>query len=216
MKKLFPLFFIGLFFTCQVVQAQTETKIDSTTIQSEIIDSIPPPCQVALDTLDEFDSTRMIATLPIDIGYLVPTKNLAEDFGGKNLTEEAKVVFSYAESADNIRSFFLTMVVVEHQYLNIKNDLNVFFKLENGEIIKVYNVPDRAELNKDIIMWMYQHTCVIPLEVFHILKNEKVEKIRINYEGFKRTIGLDPEQRQALQDAVSCVDERLRMKVAKP
>ena len=138
------------------------------------------------------------------------------NFGGKNLTEEAKVVFSYAESNDNIRSFFLTMVVVEHQYLNIDTDFNVFFKLENGEIINIYNVPDRAELNKEIIMWMYQHTGVIPLEVFHILKNEKIEKIRINYEGFKRTIALDPEQRQALQDAIICVDERLRMNASKP
>ncbi len=205
MNKFLPILAIIFLFPSSILHSQTEAT-----------DSIPEPCQLALDTYDEFDSTRMIATLPIKIGFLVPTKNIAEDFGGKNLTDEAKVVFSYAESEENIRSFFLSLVVVEHQFLNIENDFNVFFKLENGQLVNIYNVPDRAELNKEIIMWMYQHTCVIPLEVYHILKNEKVEKIRINYEGYKRTITLEPDQRQALQDAVICVDNRLREDVSKP
>lgn len=205
MNKFLPVFAIISLFQFSILQGQTEAT-----------DSTPEPCQLALDTVDEFDSTRMIATLPIKIGFLVPTKNLAEDFGGKNLTDEAKVVFSYAESNDNIRSFFLSLVVAEHQFLTIENGLNVYFKLENGQLVNIYNVPDRAELNKEIIMWMYQHTCVIPLEVYHILKNEKVEKIRINYEGHKRTITLEPDQRQALQDAIQCVDKRLRENVSKP
>lgn len=205
---LFPLLCFLVFTTVDAQQTDT--------LAVEATDTIVVPCQVALDTLDDFDSTRMIATLPINVGFLVPTKNMAEDLGGKNLTEEAKVVFSYAESADNIRSFFLSLVVVENQFLKIENGLNVYFKLGNGKIINIYNVPDRAELNRDIIMWTYQHTCVIPLEVFHLLKNEKVEKIRIIYEGHKRTIALEADQQQALQDAISCVDERLRMDVSKP
>ncbi|MFT4762549.1 MAG: hypothetical protein ACI9XO_003828 [Paraglaciecola sp.] len=204
-NKIFPLLGLCFLFSFLTIQGQTEAA-----------DSIPKPCFLALDTLDEFDSTRMIATLPMKIGFMVPTKNIAEDFGGKNLTDEAKVVFSYAESTDNIRSFFLSLVVVEHQFLNIKNGSNVYFKLENGQLINIYNVTDRAELNKEIIMWMYQHTLVIPLEVYHILKNERVAKIRVNYEGYKRTITLEPDQRQALQDAVRCVNERLRKNVSKP
>lgn len=215
MNKFFLLTFLcSLLFTN--IEAQTEPISITDSIAVEVADSIPIPCQVALDTLDEFDSTRMIATLPIDIGYLVPTKNMAEDLGGRNLTEEAKVVFSYAESGDNIRSFFLSLVVVENQFLKIENGLNIYFKLGNGKIVNIYNVPDRAELNREIIMWTYQHTCVIPLEVFHLMKNEKIEKIRIIYEGHKRTITLEPDQQQALQNAVSCVDERLRMDVSKP
>lgn len=204
-NKFFPLLALCFLFSFSSLQGQTE-----------VTDSIPKPCLLALDTFDEFDSTRMIATEPIKIGFLVPTKNLAEDFGGKNLTDEAKVVFSYAESEENVRSFFLSLVVVEHQFLNIENDFNVYFKLESGQLVNVYNVTDRAELNKDIIMWMYQHTLVIPLEIYHILKNEKVEKIRVNYEGFKRTITLEPDQQQALQDAIICVDKRLREDVSKP
>jgi len=197
-------------------EAQTTPTKKSDIVANETADSISIPCQVALDTLDEFDSTRMIATFPINVGYLVPTKNMAEDLGGKNLTEEAKVVFSYAESGDNVRSFFLSLVVIENQFLKIDSGLNIYFKLANGKIVNIYNVPDRAELNRDIIMWTYQHTCVIPLEVFYLLKTEKVEKIRIIYEGHKRTIALESEQQQALQDAVSCVDERLRLDVSKP
>ena len=192
-------------FVLQAGMLAQELKIDSTTL-----------CEVALDTIDEFDTTRMIATLPIKIGFLVPTKNLSEDLQGETVTDEAKVVFSYAESANRIRSFFLTLVVVEHQYLNISNDMNVLLKLTNGQIIKLYNVPDKAELNRDIIMWMYQHTCVVPLETYHILKNEKVDKIRINYDNYKRTIVLEPDQQQALQDAVTCVEERLRRTAVKP
>ena len=213
MKIYFLLIFGCLFSNIHWLSAQENTAAKSDNASADVIES---PCVVALDTLDDFDSTRMIATLPINIGYLVPTKNMAENLGGKNLTEEAKLVFSYAESPDNVRSFFLTMVVVEHEYLKIENGLNVFFKLESGQLVNIYNVPDRAELNKDIIMWMYQHTCVIPLEIFHLLKNEKVEKIRIVYDGFKRTISLDPDQQQALQEAISCVDERLRMEIGKP
>lgn len=204
MSKFILFFFLSLPFS---IFAQSETT-DSLAVEL--------PCQIAIDTLDEFDTTRMIATLPINVGYLVPTKNLTIDAEGKQVTDEAKVVFSYAESADNIRSFFLTLAVVEHQFLNIKNDFNVVFKLGNGQLVEIYNVPDRAELNREIIMWTYQHTLIIPLEVYHILKNETVEKIRINYEGYKRTITLEEDQQAKLQRAVQCVEERLRQDVAKP
>ncbi len=167
-------------------------------------------CEIAIDTTDEFDTTRMIASLPIEIGNLIPTKNLSEDLDGKPLADEAKVMVSYAESEKRVRSFFLTLAVIEHRFLRIEKGQNVFLKLSNGQIVKLYNVPDNGELNRDIIMWQYQHTCVIPLEVYHLLKNNFVEKIRINYLQAKRTIVLDEQQQLALQEAVKCVEERLR------
>ncbi len=170
----------------------------------------PTPCPIALDTLDEFDSTRLIATQPIPIGFLVPTRNLTAELEGETLTEEAKALFSYAESTDNVRSFFLTLVVTEHKVRQIEPGMNVFLKFDNGQVYKLYNVPDRGELNRDIIMWLYQHTCVVPLEIYHLMKFAQVEKIRINYKGYKRTIALEPDQRKALQDAVLCVEQRLR------
>jgi len=174
------------------------------------------PCRIAVNSFDEFDSTRLITTEPVILGYLVPTKNLSEELDGKTVTEEAKAIFTYAEGTNRVRSFFLTLVVTEYEYLNIENGFTVFLKLSNGKIIKLYNVPDSGELNRDIIMWLYQHTCVVPLEVFHLLKNERIEKIRIVYENAKRTIILDEKQQRELQNAIQCVDLILRNSAVRP
>ncbi|RMG88571.1 MAG: hypothetical protein D6714_00465 [Bacteroidetes bacterium] len=174
------------------------------------------PCRIAVNSFDEFDSTRLITTEPVILGYLVPTKNLSEELDGKTVTEEAKAIFTYAEGTNRVRSFFLTLVVTEYEYLNIENGFTVFLKLSNGKIVKLYNVPDSGELNRDIIMWLYQHTCVVPLEVFHLLKNERIEKIRIVYENAKRTIILDEKQQRELQNAIQCVDLILRNSAVRP
>lgn len=168
------------------------------------------PCKISVDSTDEFDSTRMVITDPLILGYMIPTQNLTDDLEGKTLTEEAKTIFTYAEGTNNVRSFFLTLVVTEYDYLKIENGYTVYLKLTNGKLVKLYNVPDNGELNRDIIMWLYQHTCVVPLEIYHLLKHEKVEKIRINYENAKRTIVLNEEQQTELQRLVLCVEATLR------
>lgn len=165
-------------------------------------------CKIALDTVDEFDSTRIIASAPITIGYLIPTGALAEDLDGEIYAEEAKVIFSYANE-NNIRSFFLTLGVLEHKFRMIQNDYSVYLKFVDGPIIKVYNEPDDPEFDRNLIMWRYIHTCVIPLDIYHLMRMMQVEKIRIVYDGYKSTIVLSEEQRQALQQAVLCVAERL-------
>ncbi len=180
--------------------------------QEIVVDSVqaPIPCKIAVDSTDEFDSTRIVTTETLVLGYMVPTQNLTEELDGKTLTEEAKTIFTYAEGTNNVRSFFLTLVVTEYDYLKIDNGYSVYLKLTNGKIVKLYNVPDNGELNRDIIMWLYQHTCVVPLEIYHLLKHEKVEKIRINYENAKRTIVLNEEQQTELQRLVLCVEAALR------
>ena len=166
-------------------------------------------CEIALDTLDEFDSTRLIAAKPVTLGFLVPTGALAEDLEGEIYTEEAKAIFSYANEK-NIRSFFLTIGVVEHKFHMIENDYTVYLKFASGPIVKIYNEPDEPEFDRDLVMWKMVHTCVIPIDIFHMMKNDKVEKIRIVYNDYKSTIVLSEEQQQALQDAVHCVEKRLR------
>lgn len=163
---------------------------------------------IALDTLDEFDSTRLIATKPINIGYLVPTGNVAEDIEGKETVEEGKAIFSFGNE-NNIRSFFLTLAVVERKFYMIEADYNVYLKFVDGQIIKLLNVPADGEFERKILMWKYMHTCVVPLEYFHMLRNGLVEKIRIEYNGFKQTLVLEDKQAKALQAAVKCVEERL-------
>ena len=169
-------------------------------------------CEIALDTLDEFDSTRLIAAKPVTLGFLVPTGALAEDLEGEIYTEEAKAIFSYANEK-NIRSFFLTIGVVEHKFHMIENDYTVYLKFANGPIVKIYNEPDEPEFDRDLVMWKMVHTCVIPIDIFHMMKNDKVEKIRIVYNDYKSTIVLSEEQQKALQNAVLCVEKRLNTKL---
>ncbi len=163
---------------------------------------------IAFDKVDEFDSTRVIATKPFNLGVLVPSGNLAENLDGKQLVEEAKAIFSFGNE-NNIRSFFLTLAVVERKFYMIEPEYNVYLKLTEGPIIKLLNVPSEGEFDRKILMWKYVHTCVVPLEYFHALRNGLVEKIRIEYNDYKQTLVLDDKQAKALQDAVRCVEERL-------
>jgi len=169
-------------------------------------------CKIALDTLDEFDTTRLIAAKPVVLGYLLPTGALAEDLDGNIYAEEAKAIFSYADE-NNIRSFFLTIGVIEHKFHMIDRGYNVYLKYVDGPIQQLYNVPDDPEFDRDIVMWKNMHTCVIPLEIFHMMKNTRVEKIRIVYDGYKSTIVLSEAQQIGLQNAVKCVEEALREKI---
>jgi hypothetical protein len=173
---------------------------------------IQAQCKIALDTLDEFDTTRLIAAEPVILGYLVPTGALAEDLDGNIYAEEAKAIFSYANE-NNIRSFFLTLGVIEHKFHMIDKGYTVMLKYVDGPIQQLYNAPDDPEFDRDLVMWKFMHTCVIPLEVFHMMKNTRVEKIRIVYDGYKSTIVLSEAQQIALQNAVKCVEDALREKM---
>lgn len=165
-------------------------------------------CKIALDKTDEFDSTRVIATTPIVLGYLIASGNVTEDLAGQQAVEEAKAIFSFSNEK-NIRSFFLTLGVVERKFYMIQPNYNVWLKFVDGTIVKLLNVPDEGEFDRKVLMWKFMHTCVIPLEIFHRMKNERVETIRIEYTDYKKTIELEEKQQIALQNAVKCVEERL-------
>ncbi|MCB0521808.1 MAG: hypothetical protein H6577_08570 [Lewinellaceae bacterium] len=167
-----------------------------------------PQCKIAFDNTDDFDSTRIIATQPMNLGFLVVSGNVPEDLEGEDYVEEAKAIFSYSDE-NNVRSFFLTLGVVERKFYMIGNDYNILLKFVDGTIMKLFNVPADAEFDRKILMWKYMHTCVVPLEIYHMMKNVKVEKIRIVYDNYKSTIALEPNQQQALQDAVKCIGDRL-------
>ena len=151
---------------------------------------------------------RVIATKPFNIGVLTPSGNLTENLEGQQLVEEAKAIFSFGNE-NKIRSFFLTLAVVERKFHLIDADYNVYLKMVDGPVIKLLNVPEDGEFDRKVLMWKYEHTCVVPLEYFFMLRDGLVEKIRIEYNDFKETIVLDGKQQQALQAAVKCVEERL-------
>ncbi len=112
---------------------------------------------IALDQVDEFDSTRVIATKPFNIGVLKPTGNVAENLKGQETVEEGKAIFSFGNE-HNIRSFFLTLAVVERKFYMIEPDYNVYLKFVDGPVIKLLNVPEDAEFDRKILMWKYVHT----------------------------------------------------------
>ncbi len=170
--------------------------------------NINAQCSIAIDKHDEFDSTRLVATHPMNLGFLIVSGNVPEDLEGKEYVEEAKALFSYSDEK-NIRSFFLSLLVVERKFHMIGNDFNVSLKFKDGQIITLLNTPENGEFDRDVLMWKYLHTCVVPLEIFHMMKNDLVEKIRINYKNYKKTIELEESQQLALQEAVKCVEERL-------
>jgi len=177
-KLLFPFF---LFFFSIAVHAQ---------------------CELAFDEYDDFDSTRVVAAEVVSVGYLVPSK--FETLDGPKLVEEAKLLFSFSES-DSISSFFLTLAALEYEYFSIQNGTNVMLRLEGGEVLGLYNIPDRGSFDKGTNMRVYLHTCVVPVDMFYKLTNKPVEMIRIEYKSRKRTIKLSKEQQQAFMEAVKCV-----------
>lgn len=170
--------------------------------------SVGAQCEVAIDEVDEFDSTRLVASHPMNLGFLVISGNVAEDLEGKEYVEEAKAIFSFSNEK-NIRSFFLTLGVVERKFRSINSDYNVYLKFVDGTIMKLFNAPEDGEFDREILMWKFMHTCVVPMEIYHMMKNEKVEKIRINYKNYKKTIVLEEDQQTALQEAVKCVEQKL-------
>ncbi len=173
------------------------------------------PCKLAFDEMDAFDSLRTIGAEAVSIGLLIPSR--FETNSGPKIIDEGQMMFMYSEN-DSINSFFMTLAIAEYDYQPIENDLNVFIKLKDTEadVISVYNVPDEGTFDKSTNMRIYQHTCVVPMDLFYQLANHEIEKIRINYKKQKRTITLSADQRIAAQKAVQCVGKAAGLWPVKP
>lgn len=170
-------------------------------------------CKVALDEIDPFDSLRTVVSQSVTIGNQVPSKFETAD--GPKLIEEAKLLFTYTEK-DSIRSFFLVLGIQEWEYHRIDNDYNVLLMLDDGQVIELMNFSDQGVFDTRTNMRLYQHTCLIPMDLFYALTHFKVQKIRVNYRTEKRTVDIQPGQQTVLRNAVRCVGERIGMSPIKP
>jgi len=170
-------------------------------------------CEYPIDSIDIFDSTRMVTFEPVTIGFLVPSQMETDD--GPLMIEEAKMLFTFTQS-DSLDAFFFTLLVAERGYSPIGNGFNVFFKLNNGQIVRLYNVPDRGTFDKRTNMRIYQHTLLVPHDVFYNLTHHTIEVIRINYKNMKKTIEVHPTQQEALREAVRCIGEAVELFPIKP
>ncbi|HMO40123.1 MAG TPA: hypothetical protein PKC76_10930 [Saprospiraceae bacterium] len=171
-------------------------------------------CKLAMKEVDPFDNTLLVAAQPMSIGYKIPSQYTQPD-GNLRMIDEGKLLFSYTEN-DTINSFFLTLGLAEHAYYTVEEGYTVMLLLSNQKVIALYNVPDRGQFNSDINMRIYQHTCVVPLDMFYVLTYLKVEKIRIEYKGYKKTLEILPTQQDAILEAVRCVGEGAGLYPVKP
>ncbi len=174
-------------------------------------------CEIAYDYLDDFDSTRVVTSQSISIGYLIPSK--FETVEGAKMVEEAKMLFGFTRE-EKASTFFITLVTQEREVFTIKEGHNVLLKLVTEgveQVVGLYNNPvTRGEFDPQTNLRKYHHTCLVPLDVFYRLANANIEKIRIKYEGFKKTITLLPEQQQAIKDAVRCIGKAAEMYPVRP
>ena len=175
--------------------------------------SLQAQCDIAFDEVDDFDSTRVIGAPPVKIGKIVPS--LYETIDGPTFIDQAKVLATYSEG-DSINSFFITIAIPEYSFQPIEKGNNVLIKLSDGKVLSIYNVPDRGTFDKETNMRIYQHTCVIPLDLFYRLTFSYIEAIRINYQKHYSTIELDIDQQQAVRSAIQCVGRASGLYPVKP
>ena len=170
-------------------------------------------CDLALDEVDEFDSTRVISAAPISIGNIIPS--LFETVDGPLFIDEAKIMFTFSEN-DSIKSFFITLAIPEYEYQPIEKDFNIYLKLSDGGVVRLYNVPDRGTFDRHTNMRLYQHTCIVPLDMFSRLTFSFIERIRVSYKFQDRDFEIKPDQQQAMRDAVQCVGRATGLYPIKP
>ena len=170
-------------------------------------------CELIHNKVDDFDSTRTVAAKPVNVGYIIPSN--FETPEGPKMVEEGKLLFSYSER-DSIHGFFLIVAVQEREYLRVDNDFNVLLMLDDNQIIELMNFSDAGIFDPNTNMRLYQHTCVIPLDLFYALSHLKIAKIRIQYRTYKHTIELSARQQEAFRTSVRCVGDALNMLQIRP
>lgn len=163
-------------------------------------------CTIGFDTVDEFDSTRVVGAELVNLGYLIPSK--FETVDGPKLIEEAKALFMYTES-DSIDGFFLTFAAAEYEFEKADKGFNVLIKLANGDVEALYNIPDKGAFDKTTNMRVYQHTCAIPFEIYFKIATYPIEKIRISYQRYNKVIDVTAQQQQQLLKAIQCVGQQV-------
>ncbi len=167
-----------------------------------------------IEDVDAFDSTLLVTSSPVSIGYMVPSQ--FETLEGFKLIEEAKMLITFTEN-DSIDAFFLTLAVQEREYLKIQSEKNVLLLLSNEDIIGLLNVADKGVFDRSTNMRRYQHTCVVPYDQIFNLSFHNIEQIRIMYEGgYYHDIKLTLEQQEAVRMRIKCLAEHLKVLNAKP
>lgn len=161
-------------------------------------------CDSIYHEVDPFDSTVVISTPTINIGYLVPSNFQTLD--GFKLVEDGKLQISYA-SNDSIGSLFLTIGMAERNFQTISSGKNkVMILTDSSRVEGLLNVPDRGTFDPNTNMRVYQHICILPLDLFYLLTVDPIQQVRVYYDGgYKHTITLTPAQKAELLELLKCL-----------
>ena len=192
-------------------------------------------CDLAINEIDDFDSTHTVVTKAINIGYMIPSNFQTVD--GYKMIEEGKIMFTFTQN-DTLDAFFIVIALAEREFLTVEEGFNVILKVESptdtvdlgkdvpktdateittgSDLIGLYTIPDRGSFDRKTNMRIYTHTCVVPLDQVFNLSYVGIEKIRINYKTSKHTITLDKEQRESIKRAVQCVAKAMKLFPSKP
>ncbi|MEM7573258.1 MAG: hypothetical protein AAF433_10170 [Bacteroidota bacterium] len=178
------------------------------------VDSIPPeqslplpPCAILADEIDPFDSLRTVTSDQMELGaYMVSQYETAD---GPRLVSEAKAAVLYSEN-DSLSVLFMHLEMPEYEVQNTDNGFNLKFKMASDTIVGFYTVTDRGTFSRTTNMRHYQHTALVPIDLYYLLTTDLVELLRVEYgDSFRRTILLTPEQRVQLREHFRCVGERV-------
>jgi hypothetical protein len=170
-------------------------------------------CKVAIETIDEFDSTRLVVAQPVNVGYMIPSNHRNAD--GMLMVEEAKLLFSFTEN-DTMGAFFLTIAAAERDFFSIEKGYNVYLMMADSTLLELMDYPDKGVFDDNTLMRIYTHTCVAPVDFFYLMADVYIDRIRITYKEHKRTIRLLPEQQEAVRSAIRCVGEKLQFYPFRP
>lgn len=169
---------------------------------------------LVIDIVDEFDSTRLISSQTVNIGYMVPSK--FETIDGFKLVEEGKVMITFTQN-DTLNAFFMTLAVQEREFQKISSAKNVFLALTNDSIVGLLNFPDKGVFDRTTNMRRFQHYCVVPYDQLFNLSYNGIKKIRIQYDGgYKHDIVIIPKQQELIKEQILCIAKRLNMLPIKP
>jgi len=165
------------------------------------------------DEIDPFDSLRTVASQSLAVGKMLVSQ--VETIDGPLLTPEAEAMVMFTEN-DSLNVLFLHLELPEYRYVRTAPGFNIKLKMASDTIIGFYTVPDLGTFSKETNMRHYQHTGLVPMDLYYRLTTDLVSILRVEYENHRRTIELSEQQQLTLREAFRCVGERVGWYPLKP
>lgn len=165
-------------------------------------------CEYVVNGVDSFDSTYNVIMPSISTGLLIPSN--FETVDGIKIVEESKVVFAFSEDdKSEVISLFMIIGALEREYLSIDPGENVLLAFADSTVVGLMNYPNKGNFDKSTNMRIYQHTTVLPFDIYYKFLRSDLVGIRIRYKNKKRDIVISPEQSEKIKKYLMCLGEAI-------